>query len=91
MGVRHGNRLHDRCAVDSRAPIDGQIIYYSISGVIGACRQAPYKFKKSYGGGFGLGAPIVSTLRTVKPPIFTYIGGSGTAVPVNASYRTTRG
>jgi hypothetical protein len=29
----------------------GQIIYYFIFGVLGACRQAPYKFKKSYGGG----------------------------------------
>jgi hypothetical protein len=32
--------------------IAGQIIYYFIFGVLGACRQAPYKFKKSYGGGF---------------------------------------
>jgi hypothetical protein len=29
-----------------------QIIYYFIFWVIGACKQAPYKFKKSYGGGF---------------------------------------
>jgi hypothetical protein len=29
---------------------------------MGACRQAPYKFKKSYGGGFVWRVPIVSTL-----------------------------
>jgi hypothetical protein len=48
----------------------GQIIYYFIFGVLGACRQAPYKIKKSYGGGFVLGIPIVSTLGTGKPIIF---------------------
>jgi hypothetical protein len=32
--------------------IAGQIIYYFIFWVLGACRQAPYKFKKLYGGGF---------------------------------------
>ena len=48
----------------------GQIIYYLVFGVLGACRQAPYKFKKSYGGGFVWGLPIVSTLRTFKPTIF---------------------
>ena len=52
-------------------PIAGQIIYYFIFGVLGACRQAPYKFKKSYGGGFVWGLPIVSTLITGKPTIFT--------------------
>jgi hypothetical protein len=29
----------------------GQIIYYLTLGVLGACRQAPHKFKDSYGGG----------------------------------------
>ena len=52
-------------------PIVGQIIYYFIFGVLGACMQAPYKFKKSYGGGSVWGLPIVSTLRPVKPTIFT--------------------
>jgi hypothetical protein len=33
-------------------------------------RQAPYKFKKSYGGGFVWRLPIVSTLVTSKPTIF---------------------
>jgi hypothetical protein len=56
----------------------GQIIYYFIFGVLGACRQAPYKFKKSYGGGSVWGLPIVSILGTVKPTIFAKIGGSGT-------------
>ena len=28
------------------------IIYYLNLGVLGACRQAPYKFKNSYGAGF---------------------------------------
>jgi hypothetical protein len=27
----------------------GQIIYYFIFGVLGACRQSPYKIKNSYG------------------------------------------
>jgi hypothetical protein len=30
--------------------------------VLDACRQSPYKFKKSYGGGFVWGLPIVSIL-----------------------------
>jgi hypothetical protein len=50
--------------------IVGQSIYYFIFGVLGACRQAPYKFKKSYGGGFVWELPIVITLRTGKPTIF---------------------
>jgi hypothetical protein len=50
-------------------PIVGQIIYYFIFGVLGACRQAPYKFKKSYGGGFVLELHIVSILETVKPRV----------------------
>jgi hypothetical protein len=32
--------------------------------------QAPYKFKKSYGGGFVWGLPIVSISGTGKPTIF---------------------
>ena len=64
MVVRHGNRF------PCLTTIAGQIIYYFIFGVLGACRQAPYKFKKSYGGGFVWGLPIVSTLRTGKPTIF---------------------
>jgi hypothetical protein len=32
-------------------PHTGQIIYYFIFGFLGACMQAPYKFKTSYGGG----------------------------------------
>jgi hypothetical protein len=48
----------------------GEIVYYFIFGVLGACGLAPYKFKKSYGGGFVWGLPIVSTLRTGKPTIF---------------------
>ena len=51
-------------------PIAGQIIYYLTLRVLGACRQAPYKFKKSYGGGFVWRIPIVSTLRTGKPTNF---------------------
>ena len=53
--------------------IAGQIIYYLNVGVLGARRQAPYRFKKSYGGGFVWRLPIVSTLRTSKPTNFTYI------------------
>jgi hypothetical protein len=37
--------------------IAGQIIYYLTLGVLGACRQAPYKLKKLYGGGFVYTAP----------------------------------
>jgi hypothetical protein len=48
----------------------GQIIYYFIFGVLGACRQAPYNFKKSYKGGSVWGLPIVSILGTDKPTIF---------------------
>ena len=44
-------------------------IYYLILGVLGACRQAPYKFKKSYGGGFVWRLPIASKLGTGKPTI----------------------
>ena len=33
-------------------PLVGQIIYYLTRGVLGACRHAPDKFKKSFGGGF---------------------------------------
>ena len=59
--------------------IVGQIIYYFIFGVLGACRQAPYKFKKSYvGAALYWELLIVSTLGTVKPTISPYIGGSGT-------------
>jgi hypothetical protein len=37
--------------------IAGQIIYYFIFGDLGACRQAPYRFKKSNGDGFVWGPP----------------------------------
>jgi hypothetical protein len=67
--------------------IAGKIIYYFIFGVLGACRQAPYKFKKSYGGGSVLELPIVSILGTGKHIIFNR---QGVQVPLNASYRTTR-
>jgi hypothetical protein len=53
-------------------------LLYFIFGALGACRQAPYKFKKSYGGGFVWELPIVSTLRTGKPVIFTKTSGLGT-------------
>ena len=70
MVVRHGNRpgvlLIDSAESTS---IAGQIIYDFIFGVLGACRQAPYKFKKSYGGGFVWERLIVSTLGTGKPTI----------------------
>jgi hypothetical protein len=59
-------------------PIAGQIIYYLTSGVIGACMQAPYNYKKSYGGGFVRRLPVVSTLRTVKPTSFKEIHVVGT-------------
>jgi hypothetical protein len=36
MGVRH----------ESLTPIAGRIIHDFIFGVLGACRQAPYKFEK---------------------------------------------
>jgi hypothetical protein len=49
--------------------VAGQIIYNLIFSVLGACRQAPYKFKNAYGGGFVLGISIVSTLGTGKPTI----------------------
>jgi hypothetical protein len=48
----------------------GRSSYYFIFGVLGACRQAPYKFKKSYGGGSVWGLPIVRILGTGKPTIF---------------------
>jgi hypothetical protein len=57
MGDRHEDRLTDvqhGSRFPCLSPIAGQIIYYFIFGVLGACRQAPYKFKKSYGGGFVL-------------------------------------
>ena len=61
MADRHGDRLPYGDAVDSRVyqSIAGQIIYYLILVVLGAYRQAPYKFKKSYGGGSVWGLPIV--------------------------------
>jgi hypothetical protein len=55
--VQHGSRFS--CITSNL----GQIIYYFILGssVPTSYMQAPYKFKKSYGGGFVWGLPIVST------------------------------
>ena len=49
IAVRHGNRLPSGPAIDFRVL---HFQYYFIFGVLGAYRQARYKFKKSYGGGF---------------------------------------
>jgi hypothetical protein len=49
--VQHRSRL------PCLTPIAGKIIYYFIFGVLGACRQAPYKFKKIVWGLLCMGTP----------------------------------
>jgi hypothetical protein len=56
----------------------GQIIYHLILGVLDACRQAPYKFKDSYGAAVCGDSTKVSTIRTGEPTIFTFISATCT-------------
>ena len=54
MGDKHGD-VTDCCVTVPQSILlsiaHSEADYYFIFVVLGACRQAPYKFKKSYGGG----------------------------------------
>ena len=55
----------------SKTPLSASVSGLPIreTACLGACQQAPYKFTKSYGGGFVSGLPILRTLGTGKPTI----------------------